>query len=675
MKKNITLLLLMLTSAISYFVISCQHVHMETCEELNFHITTTKTDALLNTASGTISVTATGGSGFRFSLNAGPLQDTGYFSGLEPFQTYRVVGYNSQGCTDTALVSIDSYNPCQGVTINITTTKVDATAGQSNGSITATATGGTGITYSVNGGAFQSSGTFSNLAAGTYTIAAQTTAGCLGTTQVIIGTLNPCTGVAITVATTQVNPLLNQSNGSITATATGSTGFTYSINNGAFQSTGTFSNLAAGTYTITAKNANGCTGTKQVTLTGTNPCAGITVTVTTTTVNPTTGQSNGSITATATGGSGFTYSINNGAFQSGGTFSNLATGNYIITAKNSNGCTGITTVALGSTNPCAGITVVITTTQLNPLLGQSNGSITATATGGSGFTYSINNGAFQAGGTFSNLAAGTYTITAKNANGCIGTKQVTLIATDPCAGITIVITTTQVSPSTGLSNGSITASATGGTGFTYSINGGAFQATGTFSNLAAGTYTITAKNSNGCTGTKQVTLVASSPCTNVNIVITAAVVNTTPCLTTTNNGSITVTATGSTGLTYNIGGGTYQASNVFSNLNAASYLVGVKDANGCTKTLSVTVGVVPKGPLFTQVRAIISAKCGSCHLNGGNTAGYNFDSDCSIVSKWSQINKACVTYQLVQMPPSQQLPAAEKTSITNWVNAGHRYTD
>lgn len=675
MKKLFPVTTLVLLSLVAIIMIRCQHEHLETCEEVNFHITATKTDALLNHANGTITVTASGGTGFRYSLNAGPLQDTGYFSGLEPFRTYRVVGYNSMGCTDTAMVAIESYNPCQGVNITISATKTDATANQSNGTITATASGGSGFTYSINGGAFQGSGSFSNLAAGTYTIAAQSDAGCLGTAQVTIGTINPCSGVNITVTTTQVNPVLNQSNGSITATATGSTGITYNINGGTFQNSGTFTNLAAGTYTITAKNANGCTGTKQVTLTGTNPCSGITVNITTTQVNPTTGQSNGSITATATGGTGFTYSINNGAFQASGTFTNLATGNYTITAKNANGCTGTKVVALGSNNPCTGVTVTVSTTQTNPSTGQSNGSIAATATGGTGFTYSINNSAFQAIGNFINLAAGTYTITAKNSNGCLGTKQVTLTATNPCTGVTVTVSTTQVNPSAGGSNGSITASATGGTGFTYSINNGAFQASGTFANLAAGTYTITAKNSNGCTGTKQVTLAASNPCTNVNIIVTASIVHTTPCLTTTNNGSITVTATGSTGLTYNISGGAYQASNVFANLNAGNYILGVKDANGCTKTQTVTVGVVPRGPLFTQVRSIISAKCGNCHLNGGNSAGYNFDNDCSIVSKWSQINKSCVTYQLNQMPPSQQLPASEKTAITNWVNAGHRYTD
>ncbi len=679
MKKLAVLCSLVLISVSFWLISSCRHELPLSCEDVKFKITTTQTDAILSNANGSISITAEGGDGFRYSLNGGPLKDTGYFPGLEPFKEYRIVGRNSMGCTDTALVTVGSIDPCSGVTIAVTATKVDADPNQSNGSIAATAIGGTGFTYSINGGAFQGNASFANLAAGKYTIAAKSAAGCLGLTEVTIGTNDPCAGITVAITSTQVNPSVGLSNGSITASATGGTGFTYSLNNGAFLASGTFSNLAAGTYTVTAKNASGCSASKQITLTGTDPCAGITVTVTTTQVDPTTGQSNGTITATASGGTGFTYSLNNGAFQASGTFSGLATGNYTITAKNANGCLGTAVAALGATNPCAGITVAITTTQINPSLNQSNGAITASATGGTGFTYSLNNGTYQASGTFSNLAAGTYTITAKNSNGCLGTKQVTLTSTDPCAGITVAVTTTQVSPTTGLSNGSITASATGGTGFTYSLNNGTYQAGSTFSNLAAGTYTITAKNANGCTGSVNVTLTAANACANTTITLAFTIVNTTPCLTAANNGSITVTATGSTGFTYNVNGGAYQAGNVFASLTAGNYLIGVKDANGCTKTQTATVGVVPQGTTFAPVRALISARCSGsgCHMNGGSAAGYNFDTDCNVVKYWSQINGACVTGALKKMPLSPQpaLTAAEKQTITNWVNAGHLYTN
>lgn len=658
------------------FIFSCKHHRIITCEDVDFKIEAYKTDALLSNHNGTITVSASGGEGFLYSIDGKNYQDSGYFPGLIPNESYTVYGKNAMGCIDSANLTIGSFDPCNGVTIKLTASKKDASAGKKDGSITVTASGGNKFTYSINGGAFTTANTFANLAPGSYNVAAKSDAGCLGVTAVTIGTNDPCAGVTVSVTATKVAPTLNKTNGSITASATGGSGFTYSLNNGAYQSSGTFSNLAAGSYTITAKNSNGCTGVTNVSLTATDPCAGVTVTVSTTKVDPTTGQSNGSINATATGGSGFTYSINNGAYQSSGAFSNLATGNYTITAKNSNGCTGVTTVALGSTNPCAGITVTVTNTQTSPTAGSSNGTITASATGGSGFTYSLNNGAYQSSGTFNNLAAGTYTITAKNSNGCLGTKSVTLTAVDPCAGITVAVSSTNVNPTSGQSDGSITASATGGTGFTYSINNGTYQSSGTFSNLAAGTYTITAKNSNGCLGTKTVTLTATSAC--ATITISASAVTATPCEATTNNGSITVTASGSSGFTYNNNGGAYQSSNVFASLSAGTYLIGVKDSKGCTQTQSVTVGVTPKGPLFTSMRSLITTRCSSgsgCHMNGGNKAGYNFDSDCNIIKYWSQIEGACITGKLKKMPVSPQaaLTAAEKKVITDWIAAGHTY--
>jgi SprB repeat len=678
MKKSLTFKIAsLLIIFLAVFQFACKHeLPAPSCNGSAFKVTAVETPATLNQNNGTITATADGGTGFKYSLNGGSYQDTGYFAGLEPFKNYNVVGKNSLGCTDTVIVQIGSFDPCQGVVINVALAKTDVSPGKSDGTVTATASGGTGFTYSINSGAFQNSAVFSNLPPGDYTVAAKSAAGCMGLGQITINTSNPCAGINIGVTTNTVQPVAGQSNGSITAVATGSTGFTYSLNNGAFQTSATFSGLAAGSYTITAKNANGCTGVTTASLMGTDPCAGVTVNVTTLKTDPTTGQSNGSITASATGGTGFTYSINGGAFQTSGTFSGLATGNYTITAKNSNGCTGVATVALGSTNPCAGVTVTVNPVAVNPALGQSNGSITASATGGTGFTYSLNNGAFQTSGTFSGLAAGNYTITAKNSNGCTGAATATLTAMDPCAGITVAVTANPVNPGTGLSNGSITASATGGTGFTYSLNNGAFQASGTFSNLAAGTYTVTAKNSNGCLGVKQVVLTAVSNCP--TITINTTVVNTTPCATPTNNGSITVTATGSTGFTYNLNGGAYQTGAVFASQNAGNYIVGVKDANGCTQTKAVTIGVVASGPLFAAVRNLITTRCsgGGCHMNGTTTAGYNFDADCSIVSKWSQINGATVTYTLKKMPISPQaiFTAAEKAIITNWVNAGHLYT-
>ncbi len=329
-----------------------------------------------------------------------------------------------------------AVNPCAGVTVNVTGTVTNASAGQSNGVIVVSASGGSGFTFNINGGSFQPNTTFNGLAAGTYTITAKNSNGCTGSAQFTVGTANPCAGVTITVTGTITSATTGQSNGSIVATAAGSAGFTYSINGTTFQATGTFNNLAAGSYTITAKDANGCTGTGQFTVGTNNPCTGVTITVTGTVTNATTGQNNGSIVATAAGSTGFTYSINGTTFQATGTFNNLAAGSYTITAKDANGCTGTAQFNVGTTNPCSGVTITVTGTATAVVpCSTPNGSITASASGSTGFTYSINGTNFQASNVFNNLAAGNYTITAKDANGCTGTSAVVNVGTAPAGAL------------------------------------------------------------------------------------------------------------------------------------------------------------------------------------------------------------------------------------------------
>ena len=81
---------------------------------------------------------------------------------------------------------------------------------------------------------------------------------------------------------------------------------------------------------------------------------------------------------------------------------------------------------------------------------------------------------------------------------------------DPCAGKTISITVTATPASACGNTGSISAAATGSSGFTYKLNsGGIYQASGNFGNVAAGTYTVFAKDAGGCEKTKSVTVNAA----------------------------------------------------------------------------------------------------------------------------------------------------------------------
>jgi SprB repeat len=488
---------------------------------------------------------------------------------------------------------------------------------------------------------------------------------------------DPCATNKIELTVNKTDVIPRKSNGTITVTATGGKDFQYSLNGGAYQSIGNFGNLAAGTYLLLVRNSWGCQDSMSIDIGTLNLCNGVTVGVTAKVTNASSGKSDGSVAITATGGNTYQYSLDGKNFQSSGTFSGLAAGNYTVTVKTENDCVGTANFTIGTTDPCAGITVLVTATQTNPTTGQSNGKITASATGGSGFTYSLNGGAYQASSSFSGLAAGTYTLTARNSNGCTGVTTVNLGASNPCAGVTITVTATTVNPTAGQSNGSITITASGGSGFTYSLNGGAYQSAASFSNLGAGSYTITAKNNTGCLGTTSVNLTATNPCSGINISVNGTATQVVPCSSPAVNGTITVTASGSSGFTYNINGGAYQASASFPNLAAGTYTVGARDANGCSSTASVVVANQAAGAKFAAVKNLITTRCSgnSCHINGGTAGGFNFDTDCNIVSFWSNINSAAVTNQNMPLSPQAKLTAAEMQIITDWVNAGHGYNN
>jgi hypothetical protein len=249
--------------------------------------------------------------------------------------------------------------------------------------------------------------------------------------------------------------------------------------------------------------------------------------------------------------------------------------------------------------------------------------------------------------------------------------------TDACAGVTVNVVATKTDASQGLANGSITITSPTGTGVTYSLNNAAAVSTSQFSNLAAGAYTIKATTANGCTGTTTVTIAAADPCLGKNIVVSAGtIVGNTPCGTSA-DGSITINATGGTGFQYKIGTGAYQTGNVFTGLTAGSYTLFAKDVDGCEKTASATVTDKPAGTFFTQVRSIINSKCVSCHGATAPSGGVSLNTDCSIVQRWDRIKARCVdgTPSFMPTAPNPQLSTTEKASITNWVNAGHRFID
>lgn len=139
------------------------------------------------------------------------------------------------------------------------------------------------------------------------------------------------------------------------------------------------------------------------------------------------------------------------------------------------------------------------------------------------------------------------------------------------------------------------------------------------------------------------------------------------------NGSVYITSPGTDTVTFSINGGNEQLTGVFTGLAAGNYIVRAKSNRGCTDTVHITIPAY--GVRFAAVRQLVNGYCGPCHLGGAVNGNMNFDVDASIVNAWDRIQVRTVTGTPSFMPQGGQLTTADKTKISDWVNAGHRITD
>src|SRR5438128_8851482 len=192
------------------------------------------------------------------------------------------------------------------------------------------------------------------------------------------------------------------------------------------------------------------------------------------------GGATGSVTVAGSGGtSPYTYAIDGTTFGASGTFSSLGAGSYTITVKDANGCT--TTQGVTITQPAAALSSSISSQTNVACFGGSTGSVTVAGSGGtSPYTFSKDGVNFGASGTFNNLAAGSYTVTVKDANGCTTPQPVTI--TQPASALGSSISSQTNVACFGGATGSVTVAGSGGTSpYTYAIDGTTFGASGTFS--------------------------------------------------------------------------------------------------------------------------------------------------------------------------------------------------
>jgi hypothetical protein len=224
-----------------------------------------------------------------------------------------------------------------------------------------------GVSYSLNGGAVTTIPYSGSLVSGAFdTIALTLSPIVSGTNTLEIYVSSPNGGVdedlgndtltytfpasfGLAGTATQLQNILcnNANNGQLSISATpGLAPYTYSIG-GTYVGTSTFTGIGAGTVTCSIKDAAGCVYTISPAITFTNPPA---ITSSGTSVNASSGgASDGSITVTASGGTGtLEYNINGGTFQSSNVFNGLGAGSYTVIVRDDNGCTSTFVISVGA---------------------------------------------------------------------------------------------------------------------------------------------------------------------------------------------------------------------------------------------------------------------------------------------------------------------------------------
>lgn len=547
---------------------NCQLVLMVTIDEYpEMTLTVTGTDASCGQNNGAATASVTGGTpGYTYAWDTNPVQTTADISNLSAGQ-YTVTVTDNNGCEKVESIVINTPSTITQTSINTT----DVTCnGLADGSVMMVADGGTTpLSYALGSGMPQATGDFSNLLAGSYNIVVTDAVGCTASFPFMIG--EP---TAMTSDTLVINNIDCQNpTATATVTVSGGTGTTYEYLWSNNQTSSLFSTTQAGQYTVTITDEADCSIIDTLII-----YEATMLTATTSSQDVCSGEMTGSVSININTGAE-PYSIqwdSNAGNATTETVNNLSAGTYSVTVSDANNCQEILSATISD---LPAISLATTTTEAN-CNGTPDGSATVTATGGNApFTYAWNTTPIQTTATATNLAAGLYTVTITDANGCTATEDANVNTPSMLSVSSIVGIATSCSNT---DDGQATVTATGGDGtFNYLWNDPMMQTTAMATNLAAGNYSVTITDGTGCTVSANININNPSPIQLSFATMDVACAND-------NNGSIDMTIANGVA-PYTILWDNNQSTENLNNLSAGVYMVTVTDDNGCTASESVTI--------------------------------------------------------------------------------------
>jgi gliding motility-associated-like protein len=362
------------------------------------------------------------------------------------------------------------------------------------------------------------------------------------------------------------------STGTVTVTSPLGTSYQYSIDGINWQTSTQFNLPIGGTYKLRSRIIGmSCTASKNISVIGEPLTASVQ-----TKIIPCPGPPSATISIFPSHGTApYIYSLNGAAFQSSNIYSNLTTGTYQVLIKDGSGCSFSQDVYVSAANSA---TAFVT----NTACGTDTGSITVTPSFGTGpYTYTINGGTSQSSNIFKGLSSGIYNITVNDASSCSYSFSEKIMGIGTISAKVDLVTATCY----GNTNGGITVHATSGTPpYKFALNSGVFQTDSVFRNLGSASYIVQIVDASGCENDTAINLYQPN-----EFKITAVTTLASTCLSP--DGEIFVKANGgTTPYYYSIDNGiTYSMNNIFT-VKSGTYLIVIKDSNGCTTKGIAVVG-------------------------------------------------------------------------------------
>jgi hypothetical protein len=372
----------------------------------------------------------------------------------------------------------------------------------------------------------------------------------------------------------------------------------YSWSNGA--TTSKVLNLAPGTYYVTVTDAKGNTLTLSESISSSPP-----IVISETITNPyCSGAASGVIELNVSGGSGgYTFVWSNGMTQQN--IMNLSSGLYTVTVTDSQGCSAQKTFML-TNSTLISATAILKHTTCN----QVTGGIDITPSGGiAPYTFLWSNGATTE--DIQNVAAGTYSVTIKDAAGCSTKKNYTLRVN------TTLTLSGLVKPVSclGDDSGAVDLSIFGGTP-PYNVVWADGPTTEDRTGLVAGQYFVTVTDATGCSVQANYTIFKKPLQVNSDLIQPKC---------NEDLGSITLTVEGVPPYTYNWSNGETDES--ITDLPPGFYSVTVTDASGCTRTLDFAILAPPPIVITSAISNPLCGVEGSYAIDltvSGGKAPYSF---------------------------------------------------